>query len=449
MGRMFVAVGYGQGEPAQRLSAALGANILAMRDGVLMEARSRGLEAIAVPDDLDEEQAIHWINRRDRGDDLALELSVQTHANATVRGTQVYYIAQNRDRQQQADLVLLALARRVPDLVVQGALPDTQAGLGYLRFCRQVIPPSLYLHLGFVSNDQDLILLQTQQAAIAAGVVDGLVQWQQRLQAGQATLGLELEMRSRLATPIHITVNGRMYGELGVMHQGNPYIPVDLAERLGMTYAAIAHQPRLSHGRVVYLPAIALRSANIAVTWDDQGRSLHLRSILPVHQGRYPLTGRGYTTEVQLLMLLKAANPLGLAYFPDVARLYIEESSGEGMDHDIAFAQMCIETNFLYFGGQTKPDQNNFGGLGTTGGNIEGASFPSRRIGVRAHIQHLKAYANTEPLREEIVDPRFQWVIRGTAPTIADLTGRWSVDPHYGDRVVAVVRQLYEIAGLL
>ena len=110
---------------------------------------------------------------------------------------------------------------------------------------------------------------------------------------------------------------------------------------------------------------------------------------------------------------------------------------------------MCVETNFLQFGGATQPTQNNFGGLGSLEGNPEGASFPSARIGVRAHIQHLKAYGSTEPLVNAVVDPRFSFVPRGVAPTLEGLTGRWSDDPSYDTKIRSRLQQLYERSGLL
>jgi hypothetical protein len=48
-----------------------------------------------------------------------------------------------------------------------------------------------------------------------------------------------------------------------------------------------------------------------------------------------------------------------------------------------------------------------------------------------------------------VVDPRFNLVVRGVAPTIEQLTGRWSADRYYSDRILAIMRQLYETAGLL
>jgi hypothetical protein len=104
---------------------------------------------------------------------------------------------------------------------------------------------------------------------------------------------------------------------------------------------------------------------------------------------------------------------------------------------------MCLETGFLAFGNDVDPRQNNFCGLGATGGGVVGASFPDSRTGVRAHVQHLKAYASTEPLVRPVVDPRFNMVARGVAPTITDLAGRWAVDPEYGVKILSLLRRLY------
>ena len=40
----------------------------------------------------------------------------------------------------------------------------------------------------------------------------------------------------------------------------------------------------------------------------------------------------------------------------------------------------------------------------------KGAWFDTPEIGVRAQIQHLKAYATPEPLNQELVDPRYHLV---------------------------------------
>ncbi len=158
--------------------------------------------------------------------------------------------------------------------------------------------------------------------------------------------------------------------------------------------------------------------------------------------------GAGRASEVQLHIFLRNKNESGAVQFPDVPALYIEEARIEGVNHDIAFCHMCLETNYLRFGGDVKPQQNNFAGLGTVEGGSETATFESARIGVRAHIQHLKAYASSDPLSQEVVDPRFKFVTRGVAPIVEQLSGRWSADRNYGAKILDIVRQLYQSAGL-
>lgn len=458
MGRIFLLAGYGtaNSKRLEPIELAAGQDILTVRDLTAAELRSRGFEVLSLPDGLSGDTAVHWINQRDRAGDIALKIYASTHANPAFRGTCVYYIAHNSERKQHADLILLALTRRIPQLVIRGSLPDTTSDLGYLDFCRQAIPASLYLQIGFLSNPDDRSLIHTRQQEIALGLADGLTAWNQMIAEGPfaqpplAALGEAPALSaSERPSPININVNERLYGELGIMVNGNAYIPVDLVDRLGISPDELADRRRLTHGHVVYLKAIDLRELDISVHWDSSTRTLNLRSILQICRPLYKITGTGYTSEVQMLMFLKAHNEVGLSQFPDIARLYRDEGTHEGINYDVAFAQMCVETNFLRFGGSSKPTQNNFGGLGTTSGSPEGASFPNARIGVRAHIQHLKAYANTEPLREEVVDPRFNLVIRGIAPSVDLLTGRWSSTPNYGDRILAIVRQLYETAGLL
>jgi hypothetical protein len=161
------------------------------------------------------------------------------------------------------------------------------------------------------------------------------------------------------------------------------------------------------------------------------------------------IISHGNTTEVQMQLFLRRNNDNALVKFPDLPKLYREEASVEGINYDVAFCQMCIETGFLRFGGDVKPEQNNFAGLGTIGGGAVVASFESARIGVRAHVQHLKAYASLEPLVQEVVDPRFRFVTRGVAPLVDQLSGRWAADLDYGKKIMATLRQLYETAGLL
>lgn len=156
-----------------------------------------------------------------------------------------------------------------------------------------------------------------------------------------------------------------------------------------------------------------------------------------------PIASRGRAQVRQLVRFFAETNPrIGINYLTLLARTYIDEAAAEGINSDIAFCQMVHETNYLRFGDDVQPGQNNFCGLGATGRNEPGLSFPSVEVGVRAHIQHLKAYANARPLRRKLVDPRFDRVSRGQAPYIEYLSGTWATDPQYGVKLKQKLKTL-------
>jgi hypothetical protein len=156
--------------------------------------------------------------------------------------------------------------------------------------------------------------------------------------------------------------------------------------------------------------------------------------------------GTGVMSEELLTAFLFSSNPNADALFvQELAGIYIEEASIENVNHDVAFSQMCLETGFLKYGNLVTPDMNNFCGLGSIDAEHIGERFPNPRIGVRAHIQHLKAYGADEPLKQELVDPRYRWVTpKGKAPDIMGLAGNWAADPQYGEKIIVLLRRLYE-----
>jgi len=149
-----------------------------------------------------------------------------------------------------------------------------------------------------------------------------------------------------------------------------------------------------------------------------------------------PIATRGRADVLQLVRFFTETNPrIDIDRLSSIAALYIQESRIEGINSDIAFCQMIHETDYLRFGKDVEPWQNNFCGLGATDGGNPGHSFPSVEIGIRAHIQHLKAYASSRRLRRRCVDPRFKKVRRGSAPHVNDLTHRWATDPQYAKKL--------------
>ena len=127
----------------------------------------------------------------------------------------------------------------------------------------------------------------------------------------------------------------------------------------------------------------------------------------------------------------------------DWCQICLEEATAEGVRAEVVYAQSMHETAYLKFGNQVSVDQCNFGGLGATNDGAAGATFADVRTGLRAQIQHLKAYASTEGLSQDLVDERFDLVDRGCAPTVIDLGGKWAVPGDtYGQSLMDIVNRI-------
>ncbi|WP_341530855.1 N-acetylmuramoyl-L-alanine amidase [Nostoc sp. UHCC 0302] len=450
MGRIFISAAHGGKEAGGIDPGAIAGGtteaqeMILLRDLIVTELRARNSEVLAVPDDLSATQTIAWINSRGRRGDVALEIQADAANTPSVRGASVFYIANNSERKSNAGLLLVGLLRRVPQLPNRGVKPDTESGLGRLAFCRQTTLPALLMQVAFLSSPEDRSLLQTRRRDFALGIADGLASWSRVIDPNVEN------PQEQTYTAINININGQKYSEQGVLVNGNAYIPIDLVDRLRIDLSKTTNVNRITYRKIVYVKAIELRDFNVSVNWDASTRTVSLRSNLTVCPGQFDrVMSNGNASEVQLQLFLRNSNENALVKFPDIPKLYREEAGMEGVNYDIAFCQMCVETGFLRFGGGIRPEQNNFAGLGAIGGGAEAASFESARIGVRAHIQHLKAYASLEPLVNEVVDPRFRFVTRGIAPLIEQLSGRWAADLDYGAKITAMLKRLYESAGLL
>lgn len=138
----------------------------------------------------------------------------------------------------------------------------------------------------------------------------------------------------------------------------------------------------------------------------------------------------------------------GAATIDDFCRILVEEAEAEGVRAEVVFTQAMKETGWLRFGGAVKVEWCNFAGLGAVNSNpVEGANhFKDVRTGLRAQVQHLKAYASTEPLNNPCVDLRFDLVSRGCAPNLEDLNGRWAVPGNgYGESLAAMIDAILEM----
>ena len=161
-----------------------------------------------------------------------------------------------------------------------------------------------------------------------------------------------------------------------------------------------------------------------------------------------PIMGKSAATVSSMVSLFKSTGHTyptiyaskGATTINDFCQIVLEEANAEGVKAEILFAQAMLETGWLQFGGSVKAEQCNFGGIGAINTSAAGVAFDNVRIGLRAQVQHLKAYASSEPLNTVCVDPRFNKVDRGIAPCLEDLDGRWAVPGvGYGKRIALIV----------
>jgi hypothetical protein len=150
-------------------------------------------------------------------------------------------------------------------------------------------------------------------------------------------------------------------------------------------------------------------------------------------------------TPKRLMAFLKTRNANLDPRYADIASLYKKHGETWHVRWDYAFFQMALETNFLTYRkgdggwGDVNPKQNNFAGLGTTGGGVPGDSYPNVSTGVLAQIQHLVVYsgeriedpvgARTKLKQDDILVTMASK--RGNT-TFGDLARRWAADKRYG-----------------
>lgn len=162
------------------------------------------------------------------------------------------------------------------------------------------------------------------------------------------------------------------------------------------------------------------------------------------------ILGAAEATPEQMTAFIRRRNPQPklACSVEEIVRLYYEEAAAEGVRADVALCQALKETGFFAYGGDVLPEQNNYCGLGATGNKAKGAYFATPQQGVRAHIQHLMAYATTERPHAPLVDPRYDLVrlyrsdIYGKIRTWTGLNGVWAVPgTSYGQDILLLHRE--------
>lgn len=173
----------------------------------------------------------------------------------------------------------------------------------------------------------------------------------------------------------------------------------------------------------------------------------------PVKEELTKITGKSVATAEQMAAYLISRNPAASPYALEHAQIYLEEGAAENIRADGAWAQRCLETgNDTFSGSAVTFDQYNFCGHGVTQNGMRGTIFPDLRTGIRAQIQHLKAYASTQKLKQECVDNRFKYVKRGCSPYFEWLGIQenpkkvgWAAGAGYGSKIITILNSILKI----
>jgi len=165
--------------------------------------------------------------------------------------------------------------------------------------------------------------------------------------------------------------------------------------------------------------------------------------------GQTPLMGVWSGTADRLASYLLGVCPSPRFTVPAVvlAEYYVRYCAEAGLRADLLWAQMLHETGYGRYGGSVQPEQNNFAGIGATGGAEPGVTFVTAEAGGMAHVSHMVAYvyvSSPVPWANSLVDPRFDLVApRGSAAVLADLDGHWAVPgTGYGQRIEDIARAI-------
>lgn len=172
--------------------------------------------------------------------------------------------------------------------------------------------------------------------------------------------------------------------------------------------------------------------------------------------GYHPIAGSNGVTVSQMMAYYRANASYPSFYAGSDAptlkkfcTIYYNECKAENIRVEIAFAQAMKETNFLRYTGDVDIEQYNFAGIGATGGGVKGNSFSTVTLGIRAQVQHLKAYAGSAPLTKTCVDPRFEYVSRGSAPYVEWLGipdnpngAGWATAENYGSSILQMIARI-------
>lgn len=276
------------------------------------------------------------------------------------------------------------------------------------------------------------------------------------IRSGWVSEGIGWNAPMASSTPVYRLYNSHVRG--GDHHYTTSAVERDSLIAAGWTYEGIGwysgnsggvpiyrqYNPNAATGTHNYTTSVVERTSILSAGWRDEGVGWYGVGT--------PIMGATSVTSAQLATYYRSvvgesAYPSsvyaskGAAAIDDFCRILVEEANAEGVRAEVVFVQAMKETGWLRFGGAVRAEWCNFAGLGAVNSSpTSAAQFPDVRTGLRAQVQHLKAYATTDSLSNACVDPRFDLVTRGCAPTLEGLNGKWAVPGNgYGESLASMI----------
>ena len=267
-------------------------------------------------------------------------------------------------------------------------------------------------------------------------------------------------MDSTGITAIHV-YDGPANGEqnmLGVAQYG--IARSDVASNFGKAnftncgFKLIVNSSKLTNGKhtlyvYAYNPNLGWKYVTVAINYAGSTSSGSTNSVSggTVITNGTNMVGYYEVTVDQLVSIFINRGSAKVEWAKRLAPIYIQYGKLFNIRADIAWAMMCHETGFLEYTGDVKPNQNNFCGMGATGGGVPGNSFATEELGIIAHYAHLAWYVYPSHINEycsKTYDPRHSdsHYFNGNS-TIGTLNARWAPSATYTYKILLFANQIY------
>jgi len=376
------------------------------------------------------------------------------------------------------------LAEGLQEAIVISGIATANRGVKFANFAvlRETLMPSALLEILFISNAVDAEILKNRKHDIAVAIAKGVIKflaipynsdYENPISPKPAVMyrvilddiqveALSYQDKAEEAVRNAVDSGRAKYGKVQRNTDGVDlyYYPpmIDYEKELcriivnGNNLIALTGKTKcVDYAKVNYEGHIVVQCVkdNVIVAEFDNLLSPPPPVEPPKPQGKPIMGSCDLTKEKMVKYVLDNNNvPKISITLDELAQLFLNEGVEEGVRGDIAFCQSILETGFFKYGGLVLPEQNNYGGISAVNNSDVGAGawFNTPQEGVRAQIQHLKAYGSTEALKNPCIDPRFSLVTRGTALNWEDLNGKWSVPgENYGQKIVEIYNKVKEI----